>query len=204
MHTPGLQRSLPWILALLLACCAAPPPPPSRPPATTPDPTFVAPAGIAVPAGTVVLVRMYDSVDTVRHREGHRWTAILEANLSVDGRLVAPRGSIAYGLVTQASSAGRLAGKSSLTLRPTGLLIGSDLHPIVTGELLAVAESGAARNTAGRTARSAAIGGLIGGSDGARTGARIGLAASLATKDGQIQVPAGTLLEFALAEPMSL
>jgi hypothetical protein len=148
------------------------------------------------------MVRMHDSVDTVRHKEGHRWTAILEANLSVEGQVVAPRGSVVYGLVSQAASAGRVVGRSSLTLRPTSILIGSDMYTLTAGEIQAVAEAGAGRNTAGRTARGAAIGGLIGGSDGARTGAKVGLGASLLTRDGQLKVPSGTLLEFPLAQPL--
>ena len=203
-----MLRSISVLLAVtapfVVSCTAAPPPSPPRPPATSPDPNFKPPEGLVVPAGTPFMVRMYEGVDTVRHKEGHRWTAVLEANLNVDGKTVAPRGSVVYGVISQAKSAGRIAGKSSLTLRPASILIGSDMYDIVAGEITAVAESGSGRNTAGRTARGAVVGGLIGGSDGAKTGAKVGLGASLLTKDGQIQVPAGTLLEFPLAQPLSL
>lgn len=150
-----------------------------------------------------MMVRMYDSVDTVRHTVGHRWTATLEANLSVDGQVVAPRGSIVYGVIADAQSAGRVVGKSALTLRPTSILIGSEMYDIVSGEIQAVGATGAGTNTAGRTARAAAVGGLMNGSSGARKGAKIGLGASLLTKDGQIQVASGTLLEVPLAQSLS-
>ena len=149
------------------------------------------------------MVRMYDSVDTKRHKEGHRFTTALEADLVADGKTVAPRGSIVYGVVSQSQSAGRVVGKSSMTLRPTDILIGSRMFPIVAGEIQAVADTGSGAKTVGRTARGAAIGGLIGGSSGAKTGAKVGLGASLLSDDGQIQVAAGTLLEFHLAQPLT-
>ena len=189
-----------FVLALSVAC-AVPPPPPPLPPAQSP--AFTAPEGVTVPVGTVFMVRMYEGVDTKRHREGHRWTATLEADLLVDSTEVAPRGSVVYGVVSDANSSGRLAGRSSLTLRPTDLMIGSRMYPIVTGEIQAVAASNTAGKTVGRTARAAAVGGLIDGSDGARTGAKVGLGASLLSDDGQIRVKSGTLLEFPLAAPLS-
>ena len=192
-------------LALSLTCfasCAAPPQQPQRPPAVSP--AFDAPTGVVVPPGTFFMVRMYDSVNSKQHKAGHRWTATLEADLVADGTTVAPRGSLVYGVVSQAQSAGRLAGKSSLTLRPTDILIGSRMFPIVTGEIQAVGATGSGGKTVGRTARAAAIGGLADGSDGAKTGAKIGLGASLLSDDGQIQVASGTLMEFPLAQPPSL
>lgn len=204
---PNMPHQTRPLLALLLmffaSCVAVPPPQASLPPATSPDPSFVPVRGVTVPAGTIFMVRMYDSVDTVHHKAGHRWTATLEANLSADGQTVAPRGSVVYGVIEQAESAGRLVGKSSLVLQPTSILIGSDMFPIVSGEIKAVASSGAGKNTLGRTARGAAIGALIGGSDGAATGAKVGLGASLLSKSGQVQVPAGTLLEFPLAQALT-
>jgi len=189
-------------LLIAASCAAPPPPPPQKPPPTSP--AFSAPAGVSVPAGTVFMVRMWDSVDTLRHKQGHRWTATLEADLVADGQTVAPRGSVVYGVISQAASAGRVAGKSSLTLRPTQVLIGSRMFPITTGEIQAVGATGSGAKTVGRTARSAAVGGLIGGSSGAKTGAKVGLGASLLTKDGQIKVPEGTLLEFPLSAPLQL
>ena len=150
------------------------------------------------------MMRMYDSVNTKQHRQGHRWTGTLEADLMVDGQTVAPRGSVVYGVVVEAKSSGRLVGKSSMTLRPTDILIGSRMVPITTSDLMAVAQSGSGQKTARRTARAAAVGGLIDGSDGAKTGAKVGLGASLLSDDGQIQIASGTLVEFNLTTPLTL
>jgi len=187
----------------LLTACVAPPPQPARPPAMSPDPSFVAPEGVTVPAGTVLMVRMYDSVNTKHHKEGHRFTMTLEADLVADGRTVAPRGSVIYGVIAQSASARRVVGKSSMTLMPTEILIGSRMFPVQCSAIQAVAQTGSGGKTVGRTARSAAVGGLIGGSSGAKTGAKIGLGASILSDDGQIQVASGTLLEFSLAQPLT-
>ncbi|MEM6571210.1 MAG: hypothetical protein AAF957_22560 [Planctomycetota bacterium] len=194
------------LLALPLAvACAAPPPantgftppPPSSPP-------FEVPTDVTVPAGTPMMVRMHDSVNTRQHKAGHRFYMILEGDLVSGGQTVAPRGSVIYGSITGANSSGRVVGRSSLVLTPTHLLIGSRLVPITTSQIQAVGAQSATGNTARRTARAAAIGGLANGSSGARTGAKVGVGASLLTDDGQIQVPSGTLLEFQLAGDLTL
>ncbi len=85
---------------------------------------------------------------------------------------IAPRGTI-----TAAQQSGRMAGKSSLSMEFTDIMIDDQLYPIATAGL-AARTGGEAGRTVGRTARSAAIGGLIGGSKGAKTGTKVGAGAS--------------------------
>jgi hypothetical protein len=158
---------------------------------------------VTVPKGTRIMVRTKEPLDSSRHKAGHKFTAMLEADLAVDGTVVAPRGSTIYGELTGAQQARRLVGKSKLTITFTGLMINNQIRPIRTGEIQAVAESGSGKNTVGKTARGAAIGGLIDGKDGARTGAKVGLGAAILTRGGKINIPANTLLEVPLAEPFT-
>jgi hypothetical protein len=163
-----------------------------------------APTGsVTVPKGTRFMVRTKEPLDSSRHKAGHKFTAMLEADLAVDGTVVAPRGSTVYGELTGAQRARRLVGKSKLTITFTGLMINNQIRPIRTGEIQAVAESGSGKNTVGKTARGAAIGGLIDGKDGARTGAKVGLGAAILTRGAKINIPANTLLEVPLAEPFT-
>ncbi|MBW2220378.1 MAG: hypothetical protein JRF40_12965, partial [Deltaproteobacteria bacterium] len=60
-----------------------------------------------------------------------------------------------------------------------------------------------AKNTVGKTARFAAIGALADGKKGARTGAKVGVGVSVLTSGNQINIPAGTLLDFTLAAPLT-
>jgi hypothetical protein len=155
---------------------------------------------VTVPKGTRLMVRTKQPLDSSRHKAGHKFTAMLEADLVVDGTVVARRGSNVYGELKGAKQARRLVGRSQLTITFTGLMINNQIRPIRTGEIQAVAESGSGKNTVGKAARGAAIGGLIDGSDGARTGAKVGLGVAIVTRGSKINIPANTLLEVPLAE----
>ena len=71
---------------------------------------------VTVPAGTSLLVRMIDTVDSSKNADGSRFSASLETNLEVDGVVVAPAGTKVYGRLAQSKEAGRMAGKSELRL----------------------------------------------------------------------------------------
>ena len=152
---------------------------------------------VSVPAGTRLVVRMSDSVDSRSHRAGHRFRGQLESAVVVDGVTVLPRGTIVYGQVMAAQQSGRAAGSSSLSLAFTDVMIDDVLHPISTEGLNAQTGSEGAR-TVGRTARAAAIGGLIDGRSGARTGAKVGAGVSILTSGASVNVPRGTIVETSL------
>ncbi len=166
--------------------------------AATPEPSSV-----VVPAGTRLVIRMVDSIDSRRHSAGHKFRGQLEGALVSDGVTVAPRGTFMYGTITSAKQSGRMAGSSELAMEFTDIMIDDQLYPLATDGLVA-RTGGEAGRTVGRTARSAAIGGLIGGSSGARTGAKVGVGASLLTSGQSLNVPAGTLLETALRVPLQI
>ena len=166
--------------------------------AATPEPSSV-----VVPAGTRLVIRMVDSIDSRRHSAGHKFRGQLEGALVSDGVTVAPRGTFMYGTITSAKQSGRMAGSSELAMEFTDIMIDDQLYPLATDGLVA-RTGGEAGRTVGRTARSAAIGGLIGGSSGARTGAKVGVGASLLTSGQSLNIPAGTLLETALRVPLQI
>src|SRR5277367_919466 len=78
---------------------------------------------IYVPAGTRILIRMIDSIDSSKQKAGDRFTASLETNLVVDNIVVAPRGTTVYGRLASAESAGRMKGSSELSLELTDIVI---------------------------------------------------------------------------------
>lgn len=156
-----------------------------------------APASAVVPAGTRMVIRMVDSVDSKKHKAGHKFRGQLEGALVVDGATLVARGSFLYGVVTSSQQSGRAAGSSGLAIEFTDVMIDDQLYPIAT-TALAAQTGGEAKKSAGRTARAAAMGGLIDGSSGAKTGAKVGLGASILTGGESVNVPAGTLLETTL------
>lgn len=172
-------------------------------PAAEVQPAPAGKQGVTVPAGTRMVIRMVDTVDTSQHSAGHRFRGQLEGALAVNGETVVPRGTFVHGTIVAAQQSRRASGRSELAMTFTDLMIDDQLVPIATEGLAAQGQSEGGR-TVGRTARAAAIGGLIDGSDGARTGAKVGLGASILTRGSSINVPAGTMLETTLRVPLDL
>ena len=166
---------------------------------------------ITVPAGTRILIRTVDAIDSSKQKTGFRFTATLETNLQVENTVVAPRGSTVYGRLAQASSAGRMSGSSELTLELTDIVINGTAYPLLTStyEVKGKGEGGnTAKKVVGGAGLGALIGGLAGGGKGAGIGAAAGAAggtAIAASKKGQqLQIPSETLLEFRLEQPVAL
>lgn len=166
---------------------------------------------ITVPAGTRILIRTVDSIDSTKQKKGDRFTATLETNLQAENTVVAPRGTQLYGRLADASSAGRMSGSSELTLELTDIVINGTAQPLLTStyEVKGKGEGGStAKKVVGGTGLGALIGGIAGGGKGAGIGALAGAAggtAIAASKKGQqLQIPSETLLEFRLQQPVSL
>jgi len=166
---------------------------------------------VDVPAGTRLLVRMIDSVDSQRQQVGFRFTASLETNLQIDDVVVAPRGSTVHGRLANARAAGRASGGANLTLELTDIVIDGTAFPILT-DTYDVRSQGQGERTAGRIVGGTGLGALIGGIAGGGRAAAIGAAAGAATgttlsaasSGRQVAVASESLLEFRLAQPTSL
>ena len=156
-------------------------------------------SSVTVPAGTTLLVRMVDPVSS-RDPQGKRFTTTLDADLAVNGVVVARAGTKIYGRIQSAEQARRYTGQSTLDLRLTEIAMGPSLVPLVTGPY---AQAGA--KSIGKTARGAAGGAAIGAIAGdAGKGAAIGAVASGLKKGEAVSVSPGALLEFRLQQPLSV
>ena len=166
---------------------------------------------VTVPAGTRILVRMIDSIDSSKQKTGYRFTASLETNLQAEDTVVAPRGTTVYGQLAQASSAGRMSGSSQLTLELTDIVINGTTYPLLT-TTFEIKGKGEGKKTAGKILGGTGLGALIGGIAGGGTGAAIGALAGAAggtaiaasKKGEQLQIPSESLIEFRLEQPASL
>ncbi|HMD08762.1 MAG TPA: hypothetical protein VKH63_14585 [Candidatus Acidoferrum sp.] len=166
---------------------------------------------ITVPAGTRILIRMIDSIDSSKQKAGFRFTASLETNLQAEDVVVAPRGTTVYGKLVSAESAGKMKGSSELSLELTDIMINNSTYPLLTStyEIKGKGEgSNTAKKVVGGAGLGALIGGIAGGGKGAGIGALIGVAggtAVAASKKGQqLSIPSETLLEFRLEQPVAL
>lgn len=166
---------------------------------------------VTVPAGTRILIRTVDAIDSTKQKTGFRFTANLETNLQAEDKVVAPRGSTVYGRLAQASSAGRMKGSSQLTLELSDIVINGTAYPLLTSsyEVKGKGEGGStAKKVVGGAGLGALVGGLAGGGKGAGIGAAAGAAGgtaiAAAKKGEQLQIPSESLLEFRLQQPVSL
>lgn len=166
---------------------------------------------VTVPAGTHLLVRTVDAVDSNRNQPGDKFLSTLEEPLYVNETLVAPKGTSVYGRLEQVSESGQLVGKAQLRLALTGIVINGQTIPLSTGDYEVSGKSrgaSTAKKVGGGAAIGALIGAIAGGGKGAAIGAGVGAGAGTAvqvmTKGDQVHVPSETLLEFSLDQPLTV
>jgi hypothetical protein len=163
---------------------------------------------VSVPAGTTILIRMLDTVDSSKNPPGSRFTATLETNLVVNGKVVVPKGNTVYGRLAEAKQAGRATGSSELQLELTDIVVDGTAYPLLTSDYQ-VKGSSSGKRSAKRLLGGAGLGAIIGGiagnaGMGAAIGATAGAVGAVAQKGQSVNVPSETLLEFRLQQPASL
>jgi hypothetical protein len=163
---------------------------------------------ITVPAGTTILVRMLDTVDSSKNPPGSRFTATLETNLVVNGKVIVPKGNTLYGRLAESKQAGRATGSSELQLELSDIVVHGTAYPLLTSDYQ-VKGSSSGKRSAKRVLGGAGLGAIIGGiagnaGMGAAIGATAGVVGSVAQKGKAVNVPSETLLEFRLQQPASL
>jgi hypothetical protein len=166
---------------------------------------------ITIPAGQSILVRMIDSVDSSKSHIGDIFHSSLETDLTVNGVLVARKGTDVYGRLAESKEAGHLAGSAELQLELTRMVIDGHDYPVVSSDYT-LKGKGRGKNTAEKVGGGAALGAIIGavagGGKGAAIGAGVGAGAGGAvqvlTRGQQVKVPSETLLEFRLQQPATV
>jgi BON domain len=194
------------------AAASSPSPEPSpgadRAPEAAPAPQ---PRTITIPADTIVTVRTIDSIDSATNTIGQIFKASLDAPIVVDDQVVVPKDADAFLKLVSASSAGRLAGRSELTLELSSIVFQGRNYNVVTSD---VKQSGASRGKrsaatiGGGAAVGALIGAIAGGGKGAAIGAAVGGGAGTGvqvfTKGQQVKIPSETRLDFTLQQPFDV
>ena len=179
-------------------------PPPTKPVRTTavPPPVESQPQIITLPTGTMLLVRMMDSISS-RNKAGSNFTTKLEYDLVVGTSVALKGGTKIYGKVMSSTQARRAIGKSTLDIRLTQMMINGKPVLFSTRGYKAAGEASIKKAARGALA-GAAIGAIADGSDGAGKGAAIGATLGALRKGQTITIPPGALLEFNLSQPLKL
>jgi len=218
---PARQRTPPREVAAAAPQPVMPAPAPPAPLAATAPapPPFVVPTPppapvmrtVEIPAGTAVTAQMVDSVDSSVNKTGETFRASLAAPIVINNEVIVPAGTDLYLRLMDATSAGRMAGRSGLTLQLASMEFQGQPYELYSTEYQQTGAS-EGRRTAGTVGGAAAVGAIIGGiigggkgaAIGAGTGAGAGTVASAATKPQQVQIPTETKLEFTLERPVSV
>jgi hypothetical protein len=158
-----------------------------------------------VPAGTRLMVKMVDAVDSDRSNPNERFRGTLESNLMAGNIMVAPKGTTVFGRVLTAVSAGSSGGQLEFDL--TDIRLDGQLYSLATNTNQ-VQGQGSSSQAAGGAKTGAAVGAIVGGISGAMRGAGAGAAAGhvsgVTTTGERVNVPSGALVEFTLDHPVSL
>jgi hypothetical protein len=154
---------------------------------------------------------MIDSVDSSKNHVGDIFHASLETDLTLNGMLVARKGTDVYGRLAEAKEAGHIAGSSELQLELTRMVIDGHDYPVVSSDYTLQGKgrgSNTAKKVGGGAVAGAIIGAIAGGGKGAAIGAGVGSAAGagvqVLTRGQQVKVPSETLLEFRLQQPVTV
>lgn len=190
-----------------------PPVAPAVPPAAAPPPadTGGGPIGVELPAGTNIVIRLIDPVDSDIDHLGQSYRASVDQPVVVDGQTVIPRGADLVAVLTNAQKAGKLEGKTALTIDLQSLTVDGRKYDIQTGSVTQASTSQTERSAkviGGTAALGAIIGAIAGGGKGAAigtlAGAGAGTAAQVATSGSHVKIPSETRLTFSLTHPLDL
>jgi BON domain len=201
-----------------------PPPPPPPPPAAAPpqEPVQIVPAApppppppvaktVTIPSGTVIPIRMTDTLDSATTQSNTVFHGSLAGDLIADGMVVAKSGASVVGRVITAKDATHFSGSSELSIELTR--IDTVDHPVdVVTDAFTKNGAGRGKNTAVKTGGGAAVGAILGGllgggkgaAIGAATGGGVGAGVNGVTRGQQVQIPTETLVSFHLQSPISV
>jgi hypothetical protein len=183
-----------------------------RQPAPAPMPEARTPNTVTIQPGTILAVRIGETISSLRNEVGDNFLATLDRPLVIDGFVIAERGARVEGRVVEAQHPGRGNGQSHLGVEIIGLST-SD------GQRMRVRTATFKKESASSTGRDwatvgagaaigAAIGAAAGGGKGAAIGAGVGGAAGTAdvllTRGKPAEIPVETRMSFRIQEPITI
>ena len=188
-------------------------PAPSQPAArATTAPATTSPAlargEVEIPAGTELDARLTDALNSGTATVEDRFEATALVDLTVDGRLAVPAGSVMRGVVTAVEPATRTSRTARMTVSFDQVTVAGRAYPI-RGTVTQALEGEGIRGDAGKATAGAGvgaiIGGILGGFKGAMAGILIGGGGTIAATEGEeLRLPQGTVLRVRIESPVRI
>src|SRR5205814_8077039 len=166
---------------------------------------------ITVPGGTVLPVRLIETIDSNKNHTGDTFHGTLDSPIAVEGQTAIPAQADVTGRIVEAKGANRITGKPALTIELTELSYNGKSYRLSSDPFVREGTSRGKRTATtagGGAALGAIIGAIAGGGKGAAIGAAAGAGAGAGIqvlRGGQtLKVPAETVLQFQLQKPLTL
>ena len=159
-----------------------------------------------LPAGQEFDVRLESMLSSATAKPEDRFQATTVVDLTQNGRVLVPAGSLVRGVVSSVQKATRIDRAGSLTLSFDRLTVNGHayaMHALATQ----VFQSGGITEEGGKAGIGAGVGGVIGGVlggvKGAILGAVIGAGGAIAATEGKdIELPAGSIIRIRVDSPV--
>ena len=168
------------------------------------------PTGVTVPAGTLITVRLIDSIDADLTGVGERFRASIDDPIVVGSQVVVPRHADVTVQVMRVEQSGALKGSDEVALKIYDITVNGRSYHVAT-DYAELQGKGKGRKTIRNTAiggvGGAVLGGILGGKKGAAIGAGAGAGTGVAVsaaRGTKLRIPPETRLEFVLRAPLGI
>jgi hypothetical protein len=161
-----------------------------------------------VDVGTELDVRLQTPLGSKTSKVEDRFEATTLVDLTKNGQVLIPAGSLVRGFVSTVEDAGRLDRKGRISLTFEQIRVEGRNHPFratVTKALESEGIEGEVGKIGAGAGVGAIIGGILGGLKGALTGILIGAGGVIAATEGEdVDLPVGTVLRIRVDSPLEL
>lgn len=175
---------------------------------STSSATVTRSSSVEIPVGTEIDVRLQNTLNSGTAQVEDRFEGTTLNDVSVDGRVAIPAGSLFRGVVSAVEAGTRTNRTSKMTVSFDQVTIDGRSYPI-RGTVTQAIEGEGIRGEAGRTAAGAGvgaiIGGILGGFKGALAGILIGGGGTIAATEGkEVELPQGSVLRVRMDSPVQI
>jgi hypothetical protein len=163
---------------------------------------------VEIPSGTEFDVRLQNTLNSGTAQVEDRFEGTTLVELSVDGRVAIPAGSVVRGVVTAVEPATRTNRTAKMTVSFDQLTINGRAYPMrgtVTQAIEGEGIKGDLPKAGIGAGVGAILGGVLGGGKGAVLGAIIGGGGTIAATEGkEVELPQGSTLRVRLDSPLQV